>query len=263
MESLLSRPHRGLLMVLIAAVMLAVVAPVTVDASTSRGSAGPAGPGQPPIDWTTCGSGLECANVPVPLDWRHPDGPTITLAVIRHLASRPGQRIGSLFFNPGGPGDSGAAAVAERGEALTALKYSGLPDPALWPEVTAVFELAAEGDASVLDAIAAGATSDQARVLLQEQGVALVCADSPARHPATAWPGVVRRLAAVSRIGGPPLGWINAPCASWPTSSADRYTGPWNATTKHPILVIGTRFDPNTPWPTPGARHGGWATPSC
>ena len=118
---------------------------------------------------------------------------------------------------------------------------------ALWPEVAAVLELAAEGDASVLDAIAAGATSDQARVLLQEQGVALVCADSPARHPATAWPGVVRRLAAVSRIGGPPLGWINAPCASWPTSSADRYTGPWNATTKHPILVIGTRFDPNTP----------------
>ena len=119
--------------------------------------------------------------------------------------------------------------------------------PALWPEVAAVLELAAEGDTSVLDAIAAGATSDQARVLLQEQGVALVCADSPARHPATAWPGVVRRLAAVSRIGGPPLGWINAPCASWPTSSADRYTGPWNATTKHPILVIGTRFDPNTP----------------
>ena len=110
-----------------------------------------------------------------------------------------------------------------------------------------MLELAAEGDASVLDAIATGATSDQARVLLQEQGVALVCADSPARHPATAWPGVVRRLAAVSRIGGPPLGWINAPCASWPTSSADRYTGPWNATTKHPILVIGTRFDPNTP----------------
>jgi pimeloyl-ACP methyl ester carboxylesterase len=23
--------------------------------------------------------------------------------------------------------------------------------------------------------------------------------------------------------------------------------GPWNATTRHPVLVIGTRFDPNTP----------------
>ena len=31
--------------------------------------------------------------------------------------------------------------------------------------------------------IAAGATSDQARMLLQEQGTALVCADSPARRP--------------------------------------------------------------------------------
>jgi hypothetical protein len=35
-------------------------------------------------------------------------------------------------------------------------------------------------------------------------------------------------------------------CASWPTFSADRYTGPWNATTPNPILVIGTRFDPST-----------------
>jgi hypothetical protein len=106
---------------MIAGVMLAVVLPVTVDASTPRGSAGRAGPGQPPIGWTTCGSRLECASVPVPLDWRHPGGPTITLAVIRHLASRPERRIGSLFFNPGGPGDSGVAAVAERGESLDTL----------------------------------------------------------------------------------------------------------------------------------------------
>jgi pimeloyl-ACP methyl ester carboxylesterase len=54
------------------------------------------------------------------LDWRHPGGPTIALAVIRHLASRPDQRIGSLFVNPGGPGDSGVAAVANRGDALDA-----------------------------------------------------------------------------------------------------------------------------------------------
>ena len=45
----------------------------------------------------------------------------VMLAVIRHLASRPEQRIGSSFFNPGGPGDSGVAAVTERGEALDAL----------------------------------------------------------------------------------------------------------------------------------------------
>jgi len=39
----------------------------------------------------------------------------------RHLASHPGQRIGSLFVNPGGPGDSGVAAVTGQGEALDAI----------------------------------------------------------------------------------------------------------------------------------------------
>ena len=55
------------------------------------------------------------------MHWRHPGGPSIGLAVIRHLASRPGQRIGSLFLNPGGPGDSGVAAVTGRGEAQDAM----------------------------------------------------------------------------------------------------------------------------------------------
>ena len=40
--------------------------------------------------------------------------------------------------------------------------------------------------------------------------------------------------------------WLWAPCAAWPAASAERYTGPWDATTKNPVLVIGTRFDPNT-----------------
>jgi pimeloyl-ACP methyl ester carboxylesterase len=111
----------------------------------------------------------------------------------------------------------------------------------------ALLEAAAEGDGSAIKDIAVELTSDQVRVLLQEVGTGLVCADSPARHPARAWPRVVDRLEAVSRIGGPVVGWINAACASWPTPSANRYTGPWNATTRNPILLIGTRFDPATP----------------
>jgi pimeloyl-ACP methyl ester carboxylesterase len=105
----------------IVGVFLAMVVPVTVDASTARGSAAPVRAGMAQISWTACGPQLECASVPVPLDWAHPGGPTITLSVIRHLASRPGQRIGSLFVNPGGPGDSGVAMVAERGQALDAI----------------------------------------------------------------------------------------------------------------------------------------------
>jgi pimeloyl-ACP methyl ester carboxylesterase len=134
------------------------------------------------------------------------------------------------------------------GETLTILKLATLPDPSIWPFAAAALEEAVQGDGSTIKSAAAIADSDEFRIGAHEQSVALICADSPARHPASAWPRVVDRLEAVSRIGGPVVGWLaGAPCASWPTRSTDRYTGPWNATTKHPILVIGTRFDPTTP----------------
>ena len=73
------------------------------------------------IDWSKCGARLECARVPVPLDWDRPDGAKITLSVARYLASRPAQRIGSLFVNFGGPGVAGAAPVKEAGALLDGL----------------------------------------------------------------------------------------------------------------------------------------------
>ena len=451
-----SRMRRGLVVALVVWVFLAIVVPVSVEASTGGGSAPtPAMAGMPPIDWTACGPRLECASVPVPLDWRHPGGPTIALAVIRHLASRPDQRIGSLFVNPGGPGDSGVAAVANRGdaldaqtggrfdivgwdprgaggsspvscfadpaeraafwqdqpvpttrpqerrylaktielaqrcgqrngellahisttdtvrdldhlrrlvgdrqltflgestgtligltyanlfprrvramvldgledpvrflagtasalaqsftdtdptfrqflrlcdaagpdrcalaghgtsaaerakellarlrqhpipapsaeppgeltygEALTLLKFAALPAPAIWPQAAALLEAAVQGDASALETIARGYASEEFHRGL-EPGIAILCADSPARQDAHAWPRVVHRLEAISRIGAAPQGWaVGAPCASWPTRGAHRYTGPWTATTRNPILLVNTRFDPNTP----------------
>lgn len=58
------------------------------------------------LGWTGCGR-TECATLVVPIDHDVPDGPTIDLAVLRVLARRPAQRIGSLVLNPGGPGGSG------------------------------------------------------------------------------------------------------------------------------------------------------------
>jgi len=45
--------------------------------------------------------------VPVPLDYARPGGATIEIALIRHPAEVPSQRIGSLVIDPGGPGVSG------------------------------------------------------------------------------------------------------------------------------------------------------------
>jgi pimeloyl-ACP methyl ester carboxylesterase len=72
--------------------------------------AGPAGPATATatgLDWWDCGGGFECATAAVPLDYDRPAGESIDLAVIRHPARDPAARIGSLFVNPGGPGNSG------------------------------------------------------------------------------------------------------------------------------------------------------------
>jgi pimeloyl-ACP methyl ester carboxylesterase len=48
----------------------------------------------------------------VPLDWGDPSGPTIELALRRTPAGNPGERIGILTTNPGGPGASGTESSA-------------------------------------------------------------------------------------------------------------------------------------------------------
>ena len=78
------------------------VTPSTV-ASTAPATTAPV----PPVGWLPCSGGLECGWVDVPLDYRHPEGRVIAIALARHRAGDPAHRIGSLVLNPGGPGDSG------------------------------------------------------------------------------------------------------------------------------------------------------------
>ena len=66
-----------------------------------------ASPAPSKIAWTDCGGGFQCGTVQVPLDYSHPDGRKISLALVRKPATQQAGRIGSLLFNPGGPGESG------------------------------------------------------------------------------------------------------------------------------------------------------------
>ena len=65
------------------------------------------------LTWSSCAgvaaemAGLECATLVVPLDHAAPDGETIDVAVARAATADDDLRIGSLVFNPGGPGGSG------------------------------------------------------------------------------------------------------------------------------------------------------------
>lgn len=81
-----------------------------------------------------------------------------------------------------------------------------------------------------------------------EQSLAVMCAESP--NPAS--PGRYAELEerAVRQAGalGRWWAWANEPCTAWPARAADPYTGPWNRTTAHPVLVVNTVHDPSTPF---------------
>lgn len=133
------------------------------------------------------------------------------------------------------------------GDALAAF-FLLLRSPEGWPRFAKDLRAADAGDGSALEKLALTLRSPTGYALL-EPSVAIGCADAPAQQPPRSWPQVIDRLTHVSFIYGPLLGWwLWAPCASWPAGSANRYTGPWNANTKVPILIIGTQFDPNTPF---------------
>ncbi len=65
------------------------------------------------LDWSECGGAagalieLECSTLTVLLDHTAPDERTIDIAVARAATADEEDRIGSLVFNPGGPGGSG------------------------------------------------------------------------------------------------------------------------------------------------------------
>ncbi|MGW0812294.1 alpha/beta hydrolase [Streptomyces viridiviolaceus] len=59
------------------------------------------------LSWRDCGvPGFQCATMKAPLDYAKPAGGDVRLAVARKKATGPGERLGSLLVNPGGPGGS-------------------------------------------------------------------------------------------------------------------------------------------------------------
>jgi pimeloyl-ACP methyl ester carboxylesterase len=80
----------------------------------------------PRLAWHPCeqAPGFQCATAEVPRDYARPNGAKIELAVTRLPARDPARRIGSLFFNPGGPG----APVVEPLHLVGATLFAGLND---------------------------------------------------------------------------------------------------------------------------------------
>ena len=61
---------------------------------------------------------FSCAVISVPLDYANPKGETISIAMKKRAATD-GHSQGTLFINPGGPGDSGVSFAERAGNAFT------------------------------------------------------------------------------------------------------------------------------------------------
>ncbi len=90
------------------------VAGLAIPAGSAAARTAERAPGVPAIAWGSCGADpalvrFQCASVEVPTDYDRPRGATTTIALTRLPAS--GERIGSLFTNPGGPGGPGVSFV--------------------------------------------------------------------------------------------------------------------------------------------------------
>jgi pimeloyl-ACP methyl ester carboxylesterase len=72
------------------------------------------------LSWSPCRESFLCAALTVPLDYRHPGGETIDLALLKVPAARPSERIGSLVVNPGGPGAPGTDYAEAAGQVFRA-----------------------------------------------------------------------------------------------------------------------------------------------
>jgi pimeloyl-ACP methyl ester carboxylesterase len=129
--------------------------------------------------------------------------------------------------------------------------FTKLGTPASWPQLAAGLEQAASGNGSAIET-----ELDQVRPLYQSAlntATALQCADKPRpRLGPQAWPSIIGRVTRVSPFNAVTGWWLAVPCAAWPVQNADRYAGPWNRSTPNPILLIGTRYDPQTAYA--GAR---------
>lgn len=96
----------------------------SAHADGAAGTAAPATASVPALDWQPCAedggpAAQECAELPVPLDYRRPDGPQLGLAVTRVRSDRPSARRGTLLVIPGGPGSSGVQRVTQKGRSCS------------------------------------------------------------------------------------------------------------------------------------------------
>jgi pimeloyl-ACP methyl ester carboxylesterase len=76
----------------------------------------------------------------------------------------------------------------------------------------------------------------------------VLCSDSINPEDFAAWSYAAAEADVNSGYFGRSWTWQSSICSVWPGVNTDRYLGPFDAFTENPVLVVGTRYDPATPY---------------
>lgn len=79
-------------------------------------------------------------------------------------------------------------------------------------------------------------------------GLASLCVDTAASGRAQEYPDIIDAYDRVAPYFGRFRGWVGLPCEFWAIRDRDAFRGSWQQRTQAPVLIIGTRFDPATPY---------------
>ena len=134
---------------------------------------------------------------------------------------------------------------------LIANSLGFLYDSAAWPDF-AQFLADLESQASSSDAAAPPTklrpptTAAYPNFVEGFPGVA--CSDSVNPPHYDGWVRAAEASLRSDGLFGPMWTWASSICADWPGHDSDRYLGPFTHRTAEPVLVVGNRFDPATPY---------------
>jgi pimeloyl-ACP methyl ester carboxylesterase len=89
----------------------------------------------------------------------------------------------------------------------------------------------------------------------RDANTAITCADTTNPRDPRRYRQVAHRADATTPYVGSLWAYGALPCAPWQGHAAERYTGPWTAHTRTPVLIIGNTYDPATPYRNAVTAH--------
>ena len=226
-----------------------------------------------PVAWSGTGAGDAAPSVPVGIRIRQGLGAHETLGEFTRLCAEAGPdacplaalgdpaTVVSATFDRLAtqpveiPLPDGTSVLVTQ-QLAVAVTFESLYSTAAWPDLAALLAALAvpAPDPAAVASAGSGTRSVLGSRLRGEDypsvggALASLCVDTASNGRVDRYPRLIDEYDTTAPYFGRFRGWVGLPCEAWAIQDEDAFTGPWQQTTPAPVLVVGTRFDPATPY---------------